>query len=230
MSSLRLSAAALGLLAAACASSSPTTTGQGPAAAGFNAPLRLTGTEPFWGGRIGAETITLTGAERPDINLPSVQPAISGDSARWQTPPAGSAGSPSIVVVTAAQPGATEEAMAQNVVRVVENALYRIEGVHRVGAATSAGRSIMTVGFMPGRSPEAAAAAVRAAISGVRLPARAQATVTFSRAQPLDIVLTRETCSDGMSDRRYPFAATVQFAGETLRGCAIPEADWGGER
>src|SRR3712207_1208011 len=95
---LRLSAAAFGLFAAACASSAPPPASEAPAAAGFTAPLRLTGTEPFWGGRIGPDAITLSGAERPDISLPAVQPVVAGDSARWYTPPPGAAGAPSTVV------------------------------------------------------------------------------------------------------------------------------------
>jgi len=30
------------------------------------------------------------------------------------------------------------------------------------------------------------------------------------------------TCSDGMSDRVYPYAVTVELGTETLRGCAFP--------
>lgn len=36
---------------------------------------------------------------------------------------------------------------------------------------------------------------------------------------PLTIRLRRETCSDGMSDRVYPFAATVTVGDEVLKGC-----------
>lgn len=37
--------------------------------------------------------------------------------------------------------------------------------------------------------------------------------------QPLTATLTPGACSDGMSDRRYPFAATIALGGETLQGC-----------
>jgi uncharacterized membrane protein len=224
-SAFRFAAAALALAVSACASPPD----QAPAGPSFAPPLRLVGTEPFWGGRIGADAITLSGAERPDVTLPAVAAAVAGTSARFVTPAEGSAVSaPSTVVVTATLAGASEAAMA-DVARTLENALTAVDGVHRVRAATTPGRSVLTVGFMPGRTPEAAAAAARTAIGRARLPARAGAEVTFARPQPVDITLVAETCSDGMSDKRYPFSATVQFAGETLRGCAIPEAEWGGE-
>jgi uncharacterized membrane protein len=34
------------------------------------------------------------------------------------------------------------------------------------------------------------------------------------------MTLRKQDCSDGMSDRTYPWAAEVVFKGETLRGCA----------
>jgi uncharacterized membrane protein len=34
------------------------------------------------------------------------------------------------------------------------------------------------------------------------------------------MTLRRQDCSDGMSDRNYPWAAEVVFKGETLKGCA----------
>lgn len=37
--------------------------------------------------------------------------------------------------------------------------------------------------------------------------------------KPLVATLTPGQCSDGMSDRRYPFVATIALGGETLRGC-----------
>lgn len=39
-------------------------------------------------------------------------------------------------------------------------------------------------------------------------------------AQPLDLVITRGNCSDGMSDRTYPFTATLQLGEEQREGCA----------
>ncbi len=35
-----------------------------------------------------------------------------------------------------------------------------------------------------------------------------------------DMAVTESVCSDGMSDRRYPFTVTLQVAGGTRSGCA----------
>jgi len=37
--------------------------------------------------------------------------------------------------------------------------------------------------------------------------------------KPLTATLTPGECSDGMSDRRFPFVATIAFGGETFEGC-----------
>jgi len=37
--------------------------------------------------------------------------------------------------------------------------------------------------------------------------------------QPLTAALTPGDCNDGMSDRRFPFVATIALGGETLQGC-----------
>ena len=37
--------------------------------------------------------------------------------------------------------------------------------------------------------------------------------------RPLTATLTPGACSDGMSDRRFPFVATIALGGETLQGC-----------
>ena len=36
------------------------------------------------------------------------------------------------------------------------------------------------------------------------------------------MMLTKAKCQDGMSDREYPWEATVLFNGRTLKGCAGP--------
>ncbi len=41
--------------------------------------------------------------------------------------------------------------------------------------------------------------------------------------QPFRLAVTEGTCSDGMSDRSYPFTATLQVMGEERRGCAWTE-------
>lgn len=35
-----------------------------------------------------------------------------------------------------------------------------------------------------------------------------------------DLLVTAGTCSDGMSDRRYPFTATLRLGDRTVEGCA----------
>jgi uncharacterized membrane protein len=40
------------------------------------------------------------------------------------------------------------------------------------------------------------------------------------RGQPFDLTVTPGDCSDGMSDRTYPYAATLRLGSETRQGCA----------
>jgi uncharacterized membrane protein len=55
--------------------------------------------------------------------------------------------------------------------------------------------------------------------------AGARWTTPLSEGGAVEFVIVPETCSDGMSDRAYPFRATVTLGGETLNGCAIAESD-----
>ena len=50
----------------------------------------------------------------------------------------------------------------------------------------------------------------------------AGAAVLTSTSQQGDVVITlrQNDCSDGMSDRTYPWEAEVAFRGEMLKGCA----------
>lgn len=41
--------------------------------------------------------------------------------------------------------------------------------------------------------------------------------------EPLTITLTPGQCSDGMSDRAFPYVATVALGEETLRGCGYTD-------
>lgn len=115
------------LLSLALAGCTPPTPVQPPT--GFASPMRMVGTEPFWGARIAAEGITLSGADRAERRWAAVDPVVTRAGARWSAPGA-------------------------------------------------------------------------------------------------EFTIVREPCSDGMSDRSYPFAAEVAVGGETLRGCAAPEADF----
>lgn len=38
--------------------------------------------------------------------------------------------------------------------------------------------------------------------------------------RPLDLTITRGTCSDGMSDRAFPYTATLRLGSEQRSGCA----------
>lgn len=52
--------------------------------------------------------------------------------------------------------------------------------------------------------------------------------LTFSGTlggQQFDMALTPGDCSDGMSDRTYPFTATVKLGAQQLSGCAWREGD-----
>ena len=42
--------------------------------------------------------------------------------------------------------------------------------------------------------------------------------------KPLTATLTPGDCSDGMSDRRFPFVATMALGGETWEGCGYTES------
>ncbi|MBC7914378.1 MAG: hypothetical protein H7Y07_09675, partial [Pyrinomonadaceae bacterium] len=41
------------------------------------------------------------------------------------------------------------------------------------------------------------------------------------RKESITILITQQTCSDGMSDRQYHYSAQVNIDGKTLKGCAI---------
>lgn len=41
---------------------------------------------------------------------------------------------------------------------------------------------------------------------------------------PLDLTITDGACSDGMSDRRYPFTATLRIGTDIRNGCAWSDA------
>ncbi|WP_285711542.1 COG3650 family protein [Erythrobacter oryzae] len=42
--------------------------------------------------------------------------------------------------------------------------------------------------------------------------------------KPFTATLTPGQCSDGMSDRRFPFVATIALGGETLTGCGYTDS------
>jgi uncharacterized membrane protein len=91
------SAAALGLitlLMTACGEAPMGSTAGGagaPADAPASAPpgpdyagdFDLVGTEPFWGGRIRSDGLTLSRAGRPDVSAANAGPRVEGDVATW---------------------------------------------------------------------------------------------------------------------------------------------------
>jgi uncharacterized membrane protein len=44
------------------------------------------------------------------------------------------------------------------------------------------------------------------------------------QGRAIDLVVTPAPCSDGMSDRSYPFTVTVQFGDDQLQGCGWSDA------
>ena len=129
-----LLAALAGLTACTPPPSGPSDAAPPPIGATFALPMRLVGTEPFWGATITVDAITLSGADRPHLRFPAGGREVTGAGVRWRT-------------------------------------------------QTSSG-------------------------------------------DPVEVTLLRETCSDGMSDRVYPFHATVVLGRETLGGCAMTETEF----
>ena len=124
-------AAAVALLLTACAYPPAAPEGRSESAP---LPLRLTGTEPFWGGVITSSEIVVSGADRATLRMP--------------------------VDVTAGPDGRPG---------------WGFSGLAENGA-------------------------------------------------PLSIRIVPAACSDGMSDRVYPYKASVLIGRETLSGCAGPES------
>ncbi len=113
--------------------------------------LRLVGTEPFWGGTLTRERLTISGADRPEITVlnPGAGPCPPQQACFFGN--------------------------------------FRNLGPRYVNAVLPGGRR-------------------------------------------LSLVVDPGACSDGMSDRRYPFRASLSFHGgadgrvERLQGCAGPES------
>ena len=78
------------------------------------------------------------------------------------------------------------------------------------GGTISAGRLIYTTPENP--SGESVGVQRFAGLNGLGFSGRLG-------QQPIDIVVTEAACSDGMSDRRYPFSIILQIGDEQRRGC-----------
>lgn len=59
---------------------------------------------------------------------------------------------------------------------------------------------------------------------GASVTAKGASWRVSAQGKTLAIELTRSACSDGMSDRVYPYKAVVTLGGEVLKGCAAPAA------
>lgn len=46
------------------------------------------------------------------------------------------------------------------------------------------------------------------------------------RGQPFTLRVSRAACSDGMSDRTYPYTASLTIGDDLRRGCALAASDW----
>ena len=61
---------------------------------------------------------------------------------------------------------------------------------------------------------------------GARIePGKAMWEARRADGATMRVTLYVSECSDGMSDMRYPMAAEVEVAGESLRGCAAKTAE-----
>lgn len=61
-------------------------------------PLKLIGTEPFWGVDIGPGALELTGVDRPEVTAPNAGPKADAASAVWEA--RGSDGKPLKITLT----------------------------------------------------------------------------------------------------------------------------------
>ncbi|QZH75550.1 MAG: hypothetical protein JY451_02750 [Erythrobacter sp.] len=98
---------------------------------------------------------------------------------------------------------------------IAEDAVLRITGTEPFWGGTISG------GQLTWTTPEN--------IDGITVPVErfaGRGGLSFSgqlEDQQIDIAITPGDCSDGMSDRTYPFNATVELNGQTLSGCAWRE-------
>lgn len=50
-------------------------------------------------------------------------------------------------------------------------------------------------------------------------------TATNPKNEKLDVLIRKEKCSDGMSDRQYNYSAEIRLNGRVLKGCAIKKGE-----
>jgi len=52
-----------------------------------------------------------------------------------------------------------------------------------------------------------------------------QYSTTNPKNEKLEVLIRKEKCSDGMSDRQYNYSAEIRLNGKTLKGCAIKKGE-----
>ena len=100
---------------------------------------------------------------------------------------------------------------------VAEDAVLRVTGTEPFWGGTVSGETFTYT------TPENQAGE---AIAVTRFAGRGGISFSGTRGgAPLDLAITPGNCSDGMSDRTYPFVATLHLGNEQRQGCAWREGD-----
>ena len=99
---------------------------------------------------------------------------------------------------------------------IAEDETIRFTGTEPFWGGTAQGGQLI---YTTPETPAGTTIAVKrfAGRGGVSLPG-------MLGGQAFDLTVTSGQCSDGMSDRTYPFTATLMLAGETRNGCAWTDA------
>ena len=100
---------------------------------------------------------------------------------------------------------------------IAEQAVLRVTGTEPFWGGTVAGDTF-TYTTLENQVGEA--------IAVTRFAGRGGLSFSGTRAgAPLDLAITPGACSDGMSDRTYPFVATLQLGSDQRQGCAWRDGD-----
>lgn len=118
-----------------------------------------------------------------------------------------------LALVAACQPAAESGAASQAAFdAIAENETIRLIGTEPFWGGTVENRRLLYT------TPENQAGE---AIAVKRFAGNSGLAFSGTRGgKPLDLTVTRGTCSDGMSDRNYPYTATLRLDAEQRSGCA----------